>query len=172
MLARFLFVFACFIAFGAFVHAQPANVLVGDLTFVRPEKWVWQAPASKSSAMALFLIPDASGDTSTTNVRFHNGPKNPSQALEAWKKFFPNPKDVEDVLPEEKTINKRSLTYFWMTGTFAHGMKPTAGYAMLGAVMPSVDRFVHVLLIGPEPHVREAEAEFRKMVETALKEAE
>ena len=155
------------------VNGDPANVLVGDLTFSRPETWLWDAPVGKSKAAARFIIPDDTGHPSTTDVRFYLGDKNATVVAGVWKTFFPNVRP-EDATEEHKSIGNREVTYLTFRGSylFPPGGKAKAGHSFIGAVIPSGDRFVHVIMVGPTDAVTRCTAPFRKMVEDGIKNKE
>ncbi len=154
------------------LHAEPANVLVGEFTFNRPADWLWESGATKSKALTRFIIPDESGKVSGTDVRFYLGQKNPAMAADVWKSYFPGLKEG-DTWQEKKKIGKHDLTYISISGSYVFGgMKPKPNHTFFGVVIPSGNDFVHVRILGPKSDVQRASAQFKKMVEDAAKEAE
>ncbi len=148
------------------------NVLVGDLTFTRPEQWQWDSPSSNSKAQTRFVVPNESGKHSTTDVRFYLGQKNPAVAAAVWKSYFPNAKP-EDITEETKKIGSREVTYVSVSGIYSGpGSKPKGTQTFLGVVIPSGENFVHVRIFGPKGEVQKASALFKKMVEDALQNKE
>jgi hypothetical protein len=171
-LARTTWILICAFLFLFPLYADPANVLVGDLTFTRPEAWMWESASSKSKALTRFIIPDPSGKPTTTDVRFYLGQKNPEVASALWKSYFPQAKEA-DIREEKKKIGKHELTYVSVSGAYIFpGNKPRPGCTFFGAVIPSGNNFVHVRILGPKNEVEMARSQFEKMVEEALKEAE
>jgi hypothetical protein len=155
------------------LHADPANVLVGDLTFTRPDAWLWDAPVGKSKAAARFIIPDATGGASSADVRFYFGDKSATVVADVWKAFFPNLKP-DDSTEEHKMVGNRQVTYLTFRGSyvFPAGSRGKPGHTFIGAIIPSGDRFVHVIIVGPQDVVTRCMVPFRKMVEDSLRNKE
>jgi hypothetical protein len=171
---RTIITFLCALSFYLPLKAEPVNVLVGDLTFTRPEAWTWESPgsAAKSNVLTRFIIPNDSGKP-TTDVRFYIAQKNAREAAALWKSYFPQAKPKEDIREEQKTINGHELTYVSLTGTQSFpGSKPRPNCTFFGAIIPSGKDYVHIRLFGPKEEVERATTQFKKMVEDALKEAE
>jgi hypothetical protein len=161
--------FCMLLAFG--LRAEPSNVLVGDLTFTRPERWKWESPSAKSTAQTRFIVPVLTGST-MTDVRFYVEEKDGKHSDEAWKELFGSAKTV--VQQETKRIGKRQLFYLSLRGSYITGPKAKAkpGTALLSATIPFGEQVIRVRILGPEGEVAGATDEFKTMVETALKDAE
>ena len=154
-------------------RAEPANVLVGDLTFTRPDSWLWDEPGAKSKAAARFIIPDDAGHPTSTDIRFYLGDKSATVVAAVWKTFFPNLR-LEDASEERTTIGKRDVTFLTYRGSYAFpvGSKGKPAHTFIGAVIPSGDKFVHVIIVGPHDVVARCTSPFRKMIEDAVKNKE
>jgi hypothetical protein len=152
-------------------QADPSNVLVGDLTFTRPPTWKWEAITGNRAAQTQFLVPDASGNTAKTSVRFYHTPKDGPTAFEVWKLWFPH--EPQELNAQATRIKNRAVTYYQLTGTYVlRGNPPEKDYTLIAAVIPSADKYIHLLLLGPATHVSETLSVFKSMIETAIKEAE
>src|SRR5688572_22554619 len=100
------------------LQAELVNVMVGDLTFTRPERWVWEAPSTNTPAVAQFVIPMRSGESSSAEARFYLGEKTTEAVLELWKSYFQDPRDLASFKEERITIGKRTAIYLTMRGTY------------------------------------------------------
>ncbi len=173
MSARKTLLLVCALFFCAFVYADPLNVLVGDLTFNRPEDWMWESSTGKSNILARFILPHDDNTPANTDVRFYVTQMDATSAMTTWKSFFPQARDGKDIAVENKKIGTHKLTYISLTGTqVVPGGKSRPNSTFFGAIIPSGRDFVHVRLFGPSGEVQKAIAPFKKMVEGALLEKE
>ncbi|MDB6026528.1 MAG: hypothetical protein JWM68_2751 [Verrucomicrobiales bacterium] len=173
MRARTVLIFLWAFLFYLPAQAEPANVLVGDFTFTRPKDWIWESATGKSKALTRFIFPNNAGKPSTTDVRFYVGQKNAAVAAALWKSYFPEAKDPKEVWEEQKKIGNHDLTYVSVSGTYVPGgNKSKPNYTWFGAIVPSGKDFVHVRILGPKNEVQRASAQFKKMVEDALRDKE
>lgn len=172
MFTRKTFLFACAFFCWLGLKAEPLNVLVGELTFTRPEEWAWESP-NKSNILTRFIIPTESAKAVTTDVRFYLTQMDSRAAATLWRSHFPQAKDGKDIWEETKKIGRHNLTYVSLTGTQIYpGSKPKPNCTFFGAIIPSGNDFVHVRMFGPTPDVEKARDQFKKMVENALSEKE
>ncbi|MDB6026529.1 MAG: hypothetical protein JWM68_2752 [Verrucomicrobiales bacterium] len=169
MLARTILFFVCAFLFHSPGYADPANVLVGDFTFTRPETWKWES-SGKSNVLSRFIIPDGAGIPTGADVRFYLLQMNATVTAALWKSYFPQAKE-SDCSEEKKKIGNHDLTYVSLNGTQIYpGSKPKPGCAVFGAIIPSGKDFVHIRLVGPKSEVEAARPRFKKMVEDALRD--
>jgi hypothetical protein len=150
------------------VRAEPLNILVGDLTFIRPKPWRWAAPPGNSPANSRLLIHN--GDKGVVDVRFYAPGKTPLEAQFQWKTFI-GPGDTDSYHVEEKKIGKRTITYVSFHGKIKLPNEPALpDQAFLGAVIPYEDKFMHIRMSGPQSLVSAAAVTFKKMLESAVRE--
>ena len=171
MLARRTLILVCAFLFHLPLHAEPANVLVGDFTFTRPEAWKWES-ATKSNVLTRFIVSDVAGNASKTDVRFFLLQMNVAATTALWKSQFPEAKEA-DCWEEKKKVGKHDLTYVWLSGTQVYpGSKPRPNYTVFGVIIPSGKNFIHIRMVGPNSEVEAASAQFKKMIEDALQDKE
>jgi hypothetical protein len=172
MLARKILVFVCAFILSSSLYAEPLNVLVGDITFTRPQEWTWDSPDAKSQVLTRFIIPNDS-DKPTTDVRFYLTKIDAASASALWRSYFPQSNADKDIREEKKKIGKHDVTYISLSGTHIYpGKKPRPNCTFFGAVIPSGHDFVHIRMFGPTSEVTAASGRFKKMVEDALREKE
>jgi len=106
---------------------------------------------------------------------FGQGSAGGTQAnVERWLKQFEEPRDKLGAKLEEVTIEKHKVTYVSAEGTFKSGMPggpqtPMPDYGLLGAIIEADGGSVFVKLTGPKALAKAATADFKKMIESALK---
>src|SRR5688572_25989303 len=97
--------------------AEPANVLVGDVTFTRPKIWKWEQSTEKSKAIR-FVVPAEAGKPQFTDVRFYDENKNSSHSDEAWKARFPDAAKTDNARERQKQVGKRQVSYLTLHGSY------------------------------------------------------
>ncbi len=119
-------------AFFSSLRADPANILVGDLSFVRPEAWQWAPPPPESPATSRLVI----HEKPMVDVRFYAPGKTPAQAKAQWKTYV-DPADAHSFLVQEKKIGERTITYISFHGKLTLlGEHPKENTTFVGAVIP------------------------------------
>ncbi|MDB6029603.1 MAG: hypothetical protein JWM68_5826 [Verrucomicrobiales bacterium] len=164
------FVFLSLLLCVSTLYAQPANILVWNLTFTRPENWVWEEPPKTSSALNRFTIP--SGGVVRTDVRFYIVKKDVASERAALLQQFPG-SSATDIQEQEIKVGKQKIVYFKIGGTYKY--KDTSArpdQLWLGAAIPSGKQFVYVRINGPRAEVDAQLPIFKKMVENAVRERE
>ncbi len=152
------------------LSAEPLNVMVEDLTFTRPEKWLWAEPTESSPAVTRFVVPEAGG--TSVDVRFYVVKKDYSNERKALQTQFPEAK-AEDLHEQELKIGRRKVVYLEIEGTYVfrdHHPKPDQLW--VGAVIPKGKEYVYARIQGPRSEVQGQLATFKKMVEDAVTERE
>jgi hypothetical protein len=154
----------------------PATFKVSEFTFTRPANWEWVESTSPMRKAVLKL-----GDTKTKAtaevVFYHFGQGNGggTQAnVDRWLGQFVEPRDKINAKVEEVTVGKHKVTYVSAEGTFNGGMPggpqtPMPDYALLGAIIAASEGSVFIKLTGAKALAKASAADFRKMVEGALK---
>jgi hypothetical protein len=158
------------------VFAADTKFKVSEFAFERPEKWE-SVPTASAMRKAQLKVNDAEKKNSAEVVFFHFGPSNGGgvQAnIERWFRQFDGPREKIAAKSEEAKVGKHKVTYVQAEGTFLSGMPggpttPQPNYALRGAIIESSEGDVFVKMTGPAALVKSAEADFKKMVESALK---
>ena len=93
--------------------------------------------------------------------------------VDRWLGSFQEPKDKINSKVEKKKVGSGEVTYVEAEGTYMSGMPgaqktPQAGSKLLGAILESPNGNVFVRMTGPTATVKAADADFRKMIESAL----
>ncbi len=110
-------------------------------------------------------------------VFYHFGPGGAggTQAnVDRWLGQFAEPRDKINAKVEDTTVGKHKVSYVSAEGTYKSGMPggpqtPMPNYALMGAIIESGEGSVFVKMTGPKELTRSATADFKKMVESALK---
>jgi hypothetical protein len=156
--------------------AADAKFKVSEFTFQRPEKWE-SVETTSMMRKAQLKVNDADKKQSAEVVFFHFGPSNGGgvQAnIERWYRQFEGPREKINAKSEEVKVGKHKVTYVQAEGTFMSGMPggpttPQPNSALRGAIIESAEGDVFVKMTGPAALVKASEADFKKMVESALK---
>lgn len=178
-ITRFQILLLCIAAFSVDFCARAgdaATFKVGDITFTRPDKWE-SVPASGMRAAQL-EVTDADGKTSADVVFFQFGPGGAGGTkanVDRWLGQFVEPRDQIKSKVEDVTVGKTKVTYVSAEGTYKSGMPggPTSAmpdYALMGAMVGNEgDNVIFIKMTGPKGLVKSATADFKKMVESGLK---
>jgi hypothetical protein len=151
--------------------AEPLNILIGDLTFPRPAGWLFDPPTDGSPALSRFVVPNGlSKDVG--DVRFYLTSKATDPAIALWKTYF-EANQADQAQLETITKGPRTAALLFVSGTLKMPKDvPKPGHALLGAVIPCGDKFIHVRFTGPKHLITAAAADFRTMITTALEDAD
>jgi hypothetical protein len=158
--------------FSAIAAETPATFKVGDYSFSRPAKWEW-VEVSSPMRKAQLRVP-GEGQASADVIFFFFGPGDGggTQAnVDRWLNQF---QDAKDKKVTDTKVGDRKVIYVTTQGTYSGGMPGQASvqlkdYGLLGAIVESKNGNVFVKMTGPIALVKSADAEFRKMVESAIK---
>ncbi len=163
--------FLCIFLFCTPLHADPDNVLVGSLTFVRPPGWIWATLPNSAVAVTRYVIPKGS-EPYKTDVRFYHLKRDAALEKQILLDQFPTSKPG-DLHEEEVRIGDQKIIYYKIFGTYKHGdAKPKPNQLFVGAVIPETDQYVYARLQGPRDEAIGELETFKKMVENAVKEHE
>lgn len=155
--------------------AAPATFKVSEFTFTRPANWEWAEPSGMRKAQ--LKVADAKTKTSADVIFFYFGEGNGGGTkanVERWFAQFQEPKEKIGAKIEEVTISGHTVTFVQAEGTYKSGMPggpqtPLANHALHGAIIESTQGNVFVRMNGPRELVKSSDAEFRKLIESALK---
>jgi len=154
----------------------PATFKVSEFTFSRPASWEWVevfVPMRK----AQLKVTDPKTKNFADVIFFYFGPGDGGGVkanVNRWFGQFKEPRDKIKAKTEETTIGNHKVTYVEAEGTYQSGMPggtmtPKPNYALTGAIIESPQGSVFVRMTGPQDLVKASGAEFKKMIEVALK---
>ena len=154
----------------------PATFKVSEFSFTRPANWEWVESASPMRKAEL-KVADAKTKGKAEVVFYHFGPGSGggTQAnVERWLRQFVEPREKINAKTEEVSIGKHKVTYVSAEGTYKSGMPggpqtPMPNHALMGAIIEAEQGSVFVKMTGPKELTQSATADFRKMIESALK---
>ena len=94
--------------------------------------------------------------------------------VERWFRQFVEPREKINAKTEDITVGKHKVTYVSAEGTYKSGMPggpqtPMPNYALIGAIIEADEGSVFVKMTGPKELTKSATADFKKMVESAVK---
>lgn len=155
------------------VVAAPDTFKVSNLTFKRPPAWEWIESTSSMRAAQL-LVPGGTDKNGVEVIFYYFGPGGGGGTQANVERWYGQFADRKNEKSESTTVGKTKVTYVKAEGTYQSGMPggaktPMANYALLGAIIEAPDGSIFVKGTGPTAATKTAEAEFRKMVESALK---
>ena len=149
---------------------------VSEFTFTKPAGWE-SVEVTSQMRKAQLKVTDPKTKASADVIFFHFGPGDGGGTkanVERWFNQFKEPRDQIKARTEEVTVGSHKVTYVQAEGTYSSGMPggpqtPMPGYALAGAIVESPQGSVFVRMTGPQALVKDSLAEFKKMVESALK---
>lgn len=151
----------------------PATFKVSDFTFSRPATWDWvESTSSMRKAQLKVNGPDKSS-AEIIFFYFGAGGGGGTQAnIDRWLGQFQEPKDKLNSKTEQITVSGRKVSLVQAEGTYLSGMPggpktPQANSMLLGAILESDEGNVFIRMTGPAKLVKDSQAQFRKMIESA-----
>ena len=154
----------------------PATFKVSEFTFSRPANWEWVESASPMRKAELKVVDEKTkAKAEVVFYHFGQGPAGGTQAnVDRWLGQFAEPRDKINAKTEDSTVGKHKVTYVLAEGTYKSGMPggaqtPMPNYALLGAIIEASEGSVFVKMTGPKELTKSTTADFKKMVESALK---
>lgn len=159
-------------AFATTVFSADETFKAGGLTFEKPASFK-SKPAGGLRAAQLEYTAD--GKTAEAVFFSFGGGAGGVQAnVDRWLGQFEEPKDKLKSKVEKKKVGSKEITYVEAEGTYKSGMPggpttPKPGTKLLGAILEGPEGNVFARMTGPIATVKAADADFRKMIESAAK---
>ena len=160
----------------SWLMAEDLKVKVSEQTFTKPAAWKSEKTASKMRA-AQFSVPGKAGEESAECVFFYFGPGAGGGAqanLQRWVgQFARDPKPEFKV--DDAKVGDTPVAFLFANGTFMDGPPfggakvPKENYGMAAAVLGTKPGYIFVKMTGPKAVVDASKADFKKMIESALK---
>ena len=154
----------------------PATFKVSEFTFTRPANWEWVESTSQMRKAELKVVDEKTkAKAEVVFYHFGQGGAGGTQAnVDRWLGQFVEPRDKINAKTEVANVGKHKVTYVSAEGTYKSGMPggaptPAPNYALLGAIIEASEGSVFVKMTGPKELTKSASADFKKMVESALK---
>ena len=151
----------------------PATFKVSEFTFKRPGSWGWvESTSAMRKAQLKVTDPKTKENAEVVFFYFGAGGGGGTQAnVDRWLGQF---QDAGKPKREEITIGTTKVTYVQTEGTYLSGppggaKTPLTNHALLGAIVEGAEGSVFIKLTGPKALAKSAEADFKKLVEGALK---
>lgn len=171
-----VFVFGGALILSSLAAEGPKAFTVGEFTFASPAGWEW-VPVTSSMRKAEWKVESKDKQQKAEVIFFHFGESGggSTQAnVDRWLAQFQEPREKLNSKVETAKINNRAVTFVQAEGTYMSGMPggsktPQPNWMLLGAILESEKGNVFVRMTGPAALVKESHANFRKMIESALK---
>jgi hypothetical protein len=160
-----------------FAADAPKTFSVGEFTFARPGNWEWVAVTSPMRKAEL-KVESKDKQQKAEVIFFHFGEGNGGGTkanVDRWLSQFKEPREQLNSKVDEAKINNRTVTFVRAEGTYWSGMPggpktPQPNSMLLGAILESPKGSVFARMTGPAALVKDAQSEFKKMIESALKD--
>lgn len=162
-------------AFATTLFAADDTFKAGSFTFQKPAAFKSKPTPPGGMRAAQLEFTNDKGTAETIFFFFGQGQGGDTQAnVNRWLAAFQEPKDKLNSKVEKKKIGSSEVTFVEAEGTYMSGMPggpktPQPGSKLLGAILESPGGNVFVRMTGPLATVKAADADFRKMIESALK---
>lgn len=159
-------------------RAEPINFMIRDLTFTRPSEWKWME-IEGDSPQARLKVPGASSNQ-VAHVEFRVFKTDDPQGsfkfqLDHALKMFAEPEGKIVLKKNVESYGERKVTWVEIEGTyqyFSRGLKrirQVPDFITWLVYVPDPKGNVLVNAVGPKDLMNPAKADFRKMIENALK---
>lgn len=149
------------------------NFNVAGLTFSKPEPWKWIEIQPGMRAAQLEVKGEGGKSAEVVFFHFPGGGGGVQANIDRWLGMFQEGKDMINARTEKVKKEKGTVTYVQAEGTYMSGMPggpktPQPGTMLQGAIVETPDANVFIRMTGPIPLVKGAQADFRKMSESAI----
>jgi hypothetical protein len=147
----------------------------GSFSFQKPASFKLKPQGGGMRAAELEYTGTAGKPAEAIFYFFGQGQGGGTQAnVDRWLGSFQEGKDKINSRVEKKKAGAGEVTYVEAEGTYMSGMPggpktPQPGTKLLGAILESPNGNVFVRMTGPIATVKSADADFRKMIESAVK---
>lgn len=156
-------------------QAAPAKFKVSQFEFERPAKWE-SVEVTSQMRKAQLKVPGSKPSESAEVIFFYFGPGNGggTQAnVDRWYGQFQEPRAQIKAKSEAVKVGNVPVTYVYAEGTYSSGMPggpktPLPNHALIGAIIEGSEGSVFIRMVGPIELAKASNAEFRKMVESAI----
>ena len=157
----------------AWATDAPATFKVSEFTFKRPADWGW-VETTTAMRKAQLKVTDAKSKESAEVVFFYFGPGGGGGTKANVDRWLGQFQDASEPKSEEVTLGKTRVTYVQTEGTYLSGQPggaktPLPNHALLGAIVEGEAGSVFIKLTGPKALAKSVQADFKKLVEGALK---
>jgi hypothetical protein len=162
-------------AFAMTVVGADDTFKAGSFTFQKPASFKMKSQGGGMRAAELEYPGAAGKPAEAVFYYFGQGQGGGTQAnVDRWLGSFQEPKDKINSKVDKKKAGSGEITYVEAEGTYMSGMPggpktPQPGTKLLGAILESPNGNVFVRMTGPIATVKAADADFRKMIESAAK---
>jgi hypothetical protein len=161
----------------SFAADAPKPFKVGEFSFTSPAKWE-SVEVTSPMRKAQLKVPGKDGKNADV-IFFHfgEGAAGGTKAnVDRWLGQFEEGRDKINAKVDETKAGSRTVTYVQAEGTYKSGMPggpttPLPNTMLLGAILESAEGNVFVRMTGPAELVKSARDDFKKMIDTAAKEA-
>jgi len=161
----------------SFAADTPKPFNVGEFSFSAPAKWE-SVEVTSPMRKAQLKVPGKDGKNADVIFFFFGqGSGGGTKAnVDRWLGQFEEGRDKINAKVEENKVGNRAVTYVQAEGTYKSGMPggpttPQPNTMLLGAILESAQGNVFVRMTGPVELVKSARDDFKKMIDTAAKEA-
>jgi hypothetical protein len=161
----------------SFAADAPKAFKVGEFPFSAPAKWE-SVEVTSPMRKAQLKVPGKDGKNADV-IFFHFGEGNAGGTkanVDRWLGQFEEGRDKINAKVDETKAGSRTVTYVQAEGTYKSGMPggpttPLPNTMLLGAILESAQGNVFVRMTGPAELVKTARDDFKKMIDTAAKDA-
>lgn len=150
--------------------AQTEEFIIADLKFTGPEGWRKVAVNDRySGAAAVLEIPHPQTKKAVSEVVFAQLQSSTAEMVRTWRKYFVDP--PEQFSSEQKNYGDQAVTYVRLEGTNQWKSQRFPNFGLLGAIIEKDGSCLYAKILAPNSVTRLVEADFRKMIESALPDA-
>lgn len=164
---------AVIVAFTTYTASAAETFKAGSFTFEKPASFSLKDIPQGGMRAAQLEYTGKDGKAEVIFYHFGQGQGGGAQAnAERWLKMFQEPKEKINSKIEKKKIGATEVTFVEAEGTYMSGMPggpktPQPGSKLTGAILESPEGNVFARMTGPAATVKAADADFRKMIESA-----
>ena len=164
---HFVFYVLCMIFVGS-ASAQPANFMIGELTFERPADWKWIDPQTGNEKARLYIFDKELKQKAI--ISFETGNPNAAPSfVDKWKEPYLSHEPAPVISLETNTVSGRRLVTVNISGTKFVNKQPESNQTTYGAVIDIKGEQVGARILGAKPLVEKLKPVFDHVIREALK---
>jgi hypothetical protein len=149
-------------------EAQPANFMIGNLTFERPATWKWIEPVGPNEKARLYIFDAELKEKAIVSFETGNPDAAPS-FLEKWKEPYLKREPPPVVSVQTNSVNHARIVAVDVAGTKMVGKEFSTNQATYGVVFMVKDEQVGARILGAKPAVEKLKPTLDQIIQEALK---
>ena len=159
------------VAFVGHAQVQPANFMIGALTFERPVSWKWIDTVTENEKARLLIVDNILKEKAIVSIEVMSAHVAPT-FIDKWKEPFLTQQPPPVVKLQTNEVNRYHVVTAEILGTKVVNRQPATNQETHGVVIAVKDELIGARILGARPFVDKLKPVFGRMIKEALKNDE